>query len=134
MKNVVIFFLFLCVNLAGAFHYVHAGAYSIKNCFSPVQDLEKTHQIEGGTAFHDYFLNVNTSRSGENSNLIGIEDEDENEDIIKKRVSQSRYFLALCYAFISNYHYSFFTDRILSYKHLPCTSSCKYILQRALRI
>lgn len=134
MKNVVILFLFLCVNLADAFHYVHAGVHNERNCSAPMRDLEKKHQVEGATKYHDYFLTVNTSSSGNDSNLVAIEDEDDNEDIIKKHVSQVRYFLPFCYAFVLNSRFSFLEKRLPSGRHLSYTSFCKYILQRALRI
>ncbi len=134
MKHVVILFLFLCFHLVGGSDCAHASARNEKVCFLPVRDLEKTHQVESATANHDSLLTVNTSLSGENRNLISVEDEDENEDIIKKHISQDRYFLAFCYAFVSDSRFSFLAERLPSCKHLSYTSSCKYIVQRALRI
>ena len=134
MKNVVIFFLFLCVHLVGANHYAYASARNQNVCFSPAPDREKTHQVENATANQGYLIILNTSLSGENPNFISVEDDDENEDIIKKHVSRARYFLAFCYTFISNSRFSFLAERLPSCKHLSYTSSCKYIIQRALRI
>jgi hypothetical protein len=134
MKNVVLFFLFLCVHLVGGYHYAHASARNEKVSLSPARDQEKTHQVESATTNHDYLIIANTSLSGENPNLISIEDEDENEDIIKKHVSEARYLLAFCYAFILNSHFSFLAEPLPSCNHLSYTSSCKYIVQRALRI
>lgn len=134
MKNVVIFLLFLCVQMVSLDHYAHASYPNEKVCFSLTCNLKKTLPVKSVDANYDYLIINNISLKGESPNLISIDDEDENEDIIKKHVSQVRYFLPFCYAFISNSRFSFLAERLPSGRHLSYTSSCKYILQKTLRI
>ena len=134
MKNVVIFFLFLCVHLFSGYNFAHASAHNTKVYVLQGAAVKKTHQFETTTK-KPYFISTNNAGvSTENAFQFTLEDEDENEDIIKKHVSQSRYFLAFCYAFILNSCFTLLAERLPSCNHLSYISSCKYITQRALLI
>ena len=133
MKNVALFFFFLCVHLLGGYGYAHANDHNKKVSISRASGFEQSHEVESATANHDYVIASATSLSEENASLISMEDEDENDDLIKKHVSQARYFLAFCYSFILNSRVSLLAEPLPSCNQ-AYTSSCKYILQRALRI
>jgi hypothetical protein len=133
MKNIVIFFLFIFAGLIGN-HFAKASDFTGKISYSALAGYEQNSELSGLVADHDYRLTFDTNQIVENSFPISIEDDEENEDVIKKHISQVKYFLAFCYAFTLNNRSGSLAERIALPKHLSYTSSCKYILQRALRI
>src|SRR3954454_10970761 len=122
MKNLVIFFLLLAVHLVGANCCAHARVYNNKVSLSAAKVIKNTHQVKGAISNDDHLLYEATSLNGENPNLLNDEDDDENEDIIKKHVSQPRYLLGFYYTFVSNYRFSFLADRLPSRTDLSYTS------------
>jgi hypothetical protein len=134
MKKLVIFFLFLCVHLAGGYQYAHAIDHHGKISCKHSGDTEQTHHVESADVKHDYLLTRQTGLAVTNDFLISVEDNDENELLVKKNKSLARQFLAFYYTFVLNQRSSGLTDNLPFHQHLSHTGSSKYIVQRTLRI
>jgi hypothetical protein len=93
------------------------------------------HQEAGADKKHDHLLTRHTGSGAENAFSISVEDDDNSEDIIRKHKSLARHFLAFYYAFILNHRSSSSLAGGLPYHpYQSYTGSCKYIVQRTLRI
>ena len=129
MKQVVIFFVLLFSLLTGNYA-AHTCASNHKINYSPVQ-----HYNDGFAHNKSSTINADAIPALEDDYLLGLEDDDENEDNAKKLLSQSKYFIATIYSPNSRYRHSptlpvqFASDRQADH-----TSSCKYITHRSLRI
>lgn len=134
MRNTTLFFVFLCVHLFGTYHSTYACEQHRQPCLSATASLQTSQQAISSLAIQVYVQADDDSVLEENINLISIEDDNENEDIIKKHVSQARYLLACCHTFISTYNVSRVAERLPLCSHLFNTSSGKYITQRSLLI
>lgn len=132
MKHVAVFFLFLFAYLAGMCHYAPTGDMSRKTGYTEVSSFEKKLAIDDTTAKQDLIQTEDTGLNGKNAFEIGVEDDD--EDIIEKHISLVKYTLAFSHASASAYRSSCLANQLPVYNHVPYTSSCKYILQRALRL
>jgi hypothetical protein len=133
MKFVLIFFLSLCFHLLGGNHYAHASADNCKIGYSHSQDIEKTHHAQTEIANQHYVISKKSALGEENNSLI-MENENEDEEEITRKHTVARYILSFPYAFISGNPCISLSKRIPFCTHLSHTSSCKYILQRVMRI
>jgi hypothetical protein len=133
MKHVVIFFLFLFVNLVSTFGYTHAEPHITSPCASTT-GINQIEQNRISTPTHPYSIGGDVNSSAENVSLFTLEDDDEDEDIIRKHLSIVRYLSALTSTFYLNYGSGPLVQHATFCDHLPYTSSCKYIVQRALRL
>jgi hypothetical protein len=129
MKRVVTFFLFLCFLLLGGNYYVYASAHNSKICYSPAP--EKMHPAESANANHNYIITKYTGSVEENVSLVTVEDQDD-EDNSKKHILP-KYFITFSHAFLL-IHWSCLIHSLPFCRQQFYTSSCKYILQRVLRI
>jgi len=131
MKLVVAFFLFLCFYLAGGYEAAHADVPRYGVIHSHFQILEKAPQ-ESATASRGYLTTKDDGLGIEKDFLISVEDDDDEEDNIRKRISPTKYIIAFCNTFFLNHPFNNPAEYIS--RNLSYTGSCKYIAQRALRI
>lgn len=133
MRRVVIFFLLLFIQLIGGNDFAHAGTIDIGSFLSSVH-TEKVTRPESTIEDYNDLLAEDTGIIGKNATFNSVDDEDENEDLIKKHISTAKCFLAFSFAFLLSHRFG------CSIKHLSLstppsfTGSCKYIYHRALRL
>ncbi|WP_147202178.1 hypothetical protein [Segetibacter aerophilus] len=132
MKPVAFFFLFLLSYLAGICNYAPLGDNSSKIIHSKVSGSAENLSIENSTTKHNLIQTENTGLNGERAFEFSIEDDD--EDIIEKHISLVKYTLAFSHAFAQSYRSSCNAQHFPVYNYIPYISSCKYIVQRALRL
>ena len=133
MKHVVLLFLFVCLKIAGGYSCAHASLHKNVISHSPHGTISSQCTVDTKVSKEHYRLAECIDIGEEDSIVIGVEDEDESEDIIKRHSSLVRYSLAFNYIFIAGSH-NLITQRIPYCKYPFYSSSCKYIVQRALRI
>ena len=134
MKAAVVFFLSLCFLLLGRYDHVDAGLYHHRVSHSPAQHMEKTLLTKFRNTDQAFLLIKNNSLSEKRENFLNAEDEAEDFAFSRKYISLPRYFIALTYASVLIFFYSYSKNRLPFCKHLSYASSYKYILQRVLRI
>ncbi len=131
MKLAVTFFLFLVSHLSGGHDYAHAHSQSGNTRHARATNIE-TERVEGVNPNRDPVISTDDLRH-ENPYVISVEYVNE-ENIIRRLVSPSGYFLAFSYEIISSHPHVSPSDGLSFYRYLSCTGSCKYIEQRVLRI
>src|SRR3954471_1247725 len=102
MRAVVTLFLLLCCQFLASTTSVNASSYSQH---SSVTNSAAVLSYESITANRAYLLSESISLTEDNAYSEGADDDDENEDLIRKSVPK-RYFVAFIHAFITNYYYN----------------------------
>lgn len=132
MKAAVVFFLSLCFLLLGRYDHVDAGLYHNRVSHATAQHMKKT--LLTRDTDQTFLLIKNNSLSEKRESFLNAEDEAEDYAFSRKYLSLPRYFIALTYASVLIFFYSYSKNRLPFCKHLSYASSYKYILQRVLRI
>jgi len=134
MKPLVLFFLFLCFELLGGHDHVNASSHSFKICCASTKTIEKT-QSETAYSKQDYVISRSDGFGWDSSPLISVDNENEDEDdLIKKHTLLAKCFVAFYYTFISSYVSKGNVEPLSFSKHLAYLGTHKYIAQRVLRI
>ncbi|HEX8356166.1 MAG TPA: hypothetical protein VF610_02085 [Segetibacter sp.] len=133
MKHTLILFLFLCFNLAGVENFAHASVHTATSHCIADPGNESTKQFEKVTN-NNSVAPGNIGLTKEDVLFIATDDKDEDEDIIRKHVLSFKHLLVFSTAFFLNERYSRLANHFSFCKPFSYTSSCKYIVQRALRI
>jgi len=133
MKHVVLLFLFVCLKIAGGHSCAYASLHKDVICHAPHGTISNQSTSNANVLKKHYQLAERIDIGEEDVTVIGVEDEDESEDIIKRHSSLVRYSLAFNHIFIAGSH-NLIAERTPSCKYPFYSSSCKYIIQRALRI
>jgi hypothetical protein len=134
MKQVIILFFLICSILSGGLNTTHGASHYSKS--SHVQTW-KNNLIVHTTSTQPEHSFLKTNHAGlknADSLLITVEDDDEEDNFVKKHLSPAHFFLAFTYAFILSDRTTDSSENLSSTENLSHTSSCKYIFQRTLRI
>jgi hypothetical protein len=121
--RVVVFFICMCFLLVGGYNYV---------CYAPVHNINKTQQVKFTNTRQNY-TDISSARSNEATEYLitdEVEDEDTSNSFTRKYKLLTSYYSALFQTSNLSYLHSGFTDRQPACDYL----SCKYLLQRSLRI
>jgi len=134
MKQVFVLFFLICSILSGGFNTTHGASQYSKS--SHIQ-TRKNNLIVHTTSTQPEHSFLKTNHAGlkdADSLLITVEDDDEEDDFVKKHLSPAHFFLAYTYAFILSDRTNDSPETLSSTENLSNTASCKYIFQRTLRI
>jgi len=132
MKRFVIFLLALGVLLCSSNIYAH-GMSSIS---TPLNHYE----LQKAASFDVSALplnNIPTSISHikePEPTILTMEDQNEDEDLVKKHLALAKTFAAFTYAFLLHYSANSLSETLPALRDLTGPASCKYIFQRVLRI
>ena len=132
MKRVLFYLLTFCLLLCGTNIYAHGT--SLISAASQHDEVRKAASFEIDSL---YVYNTSTSISHVKEpapTILAMEDQNEDEDIIKKHLAISKVFAALTYAFLLNYSSSSISEHLSAPRDITGAASCKYIFQRVLRI
>jgi exonuclease III len=132
MNRVVTIFLLLCVSLLTGYNHAQATGYKGHTIFYLGQAPEKTHQVQATNANTDRILRNYADVLVENLYVPALEDDDDEEDEHKKQVA-ARHFATIQNTFVSTGS-TCLSNPLRFSRHQSRTESCKYILQRVLRI
>lgn len=132
--KLVVTFLVLCFFLLGGYTPAHAGAPDCKVSYSLASHIEQAQQVEKRTTSRHYLISRDNELEKESTLIISVEDEDEEEDIVRKHIVPAKYLLAFYYTFFSIHSSCSLSEPLSFCQHLSYISSCKYIAQRVLRI
>ena len=130
MKLVIAFFLCLFY-LPGGYAAAHANTGCGSLSHTPAVNIENA-RVGSVNPERDYLISMD-DLSHENTYVINVEDENE-ENILRKQVYVAGYFLAFFCKILSRHLYGSPSDLLSFSKPDSCGGSCKYILQRVLRI
>jgi hypothetical protein len=134
MRSAVIFFLFLLSNALGIGNFAYAGNHLPEIAHSPSTRIEKTAHAPTEIANNPLLQIKDASGAEENTDLIYVEDDDEEENSLRKQILTAKGFATFCYSFFLSHCCSDPADPLSFYKDPFYTGSCKYIVQRVLRI
>lgn len=134
MRLVGILLLHLCFFLLGGQGNAHASTHDYKTYYSRAQQTQKALQALNIGAKHDYQLDKNDGLPDEDTYLISVDDDDNEEEDIRKPVFQARDLLAFFCTFVLYHHYSFRADSLSFCEPSSSKGTPKYISQRVLRI
>lgn len=125
MKLVVAFFLVVFSQLLGTNVYASQRADSGK-VYCVLRQIQKPHASAGGFVFNKVGLIHHLS------NLVRVEDE--TEENLYKKLSSTGYLLFLCSTAPSFLQYPSFANNLFFCRPPSAAGSCRYIVQRVLRI
>jgi len=134
MKPVVVLLFLIFSVLLGSSSTSYASVQYIKSdCIQKKQDNPTNHSVYTQPEL-SFFKTNHPGLKDADSLILTIEDEDEEDDFVKKHLSPAHIFLAFTYAFILSDRSEDLTETLSCTRDLSHTSSCKYIFQRVLRI
>jgi len=134
MRVIIVFFVSLCFLLLGSHHHAHAQIAHSKSNYSAARHPGGKLQISSEISNQNSPVVKSNSLAEKKEGFLSIEDEDEELSSGRKQVLLANYFITLACISVLIHFYNYFKNRLPFCKHLPHTSSCKYLLQRALRI
>ncbi|WP_158829225.1 hypothetical protein [Mucilaginibacter lacusdianchii] len=134
MKAAYLFFIALCFLLLRGDSYAYARAHHNALCYSPAQHTDKQNQIKAAVKNQDGTVVTSASSKEVNDYLISVEDDDENTVFARKFMLPAKYFIILSYILVLSTFYTYVKKRLPFCIHLSYIDSCKYLVQRSLRI
>lgn len=132
MRPLVIFFFFLCLHLLGGYGAACASNHACKAGRLPVYNCVKTPGVEQGMGKPLLF---NTSHDvPEGSECLLFAEDNDQEDSTKKSRSPVEGFSVYLCALTSGSPAHDLATGLVFRRHSSCTTSCRYIVLRVLRI
>lgn len=133
MKRLLFFFLLFCIQLAGANLFARSTAVDSYSQVSNNNTHSSLHFKSFGTK-HSLEVDKHAGLPGESSYIAADDDEDENDDSVNKHVLIARYFLAFSSFFLLPAGDGVLSNPASFKRHLSFPVSCKYIVERTLKI
>ena len=130
MRIALIFFIFLFSKALGVGNFAYAGNYLPEIVPAGRTVVENTVPAPGETANEHSFLIKDASGSGEATDLVYVEDEDEDDNSFRKQIFTARFFATFCHAFILGHRCSDPADLLSFYRHPFYTGSCNISCKR----
>ncbi len=136
MREVVVFFLSLCLLLLRWHGDACARVRHDSLCFSAALQIEKAKEIKFENISQNFPIVKDNSLNDKKEEFIGVEDDDDDDNLVfaRKHFILIKYFITLAYTSLLISFYNYLKNRLPFCRHLSYTSSFKYILQRVLRL
>lgn len=132
MRLVGLLLLHLYVFLPGGHGYARTSTHDYKTCYSQVQ---RTLQALDPGSKQDRQRIKDDGSPGEDTYLVSVDDDDnEEEDSVRKPVFQARELLAFLCTYILYHQYSSRAENLSFCEPPSSIGAPKYIVQRVLRI
>jgi hypothetical protein len=134
MRLIVTFLLSTFFLLVRGNAHLYAHATHDRTCYCPAQLPEKSKDAVSANQSQNNITKACTnSTSNDGFNATELEDED---DFIafRKFVEVTNYFLSFFYAHVLGNDSQYVKNRLPVCEHFSYSSSCKYIMQRVIRI
>ena len=133
MRTVVLFFLFLCFLFVGRHYHVYGSAHNLGLRNTVAQTTDKIKQLSYSVISNQHAVVKAHSNVQDGNYLVTDFDEDEYSSA-KRYILLAKYSLIVSYILVLSYLFTYIKERLPVIGHLSYISSCKYIVQRALRI
>jgi hypothetical protein len=132
MKRFVFFLMALSLLLCSSNIYAHE-ATSISTS-SNYFEVQKAASFDPATlAFYNTATSISHIKEPEPT-ILTMEDQNEDEDLVKKHLGLAKTFAAFTYAFLLHYSASSISENLPAPRDITEPATCKYIFQRVLRI
>ena len=131
MKLSFTFFFFLCFQLLSGHDTVQASSYFHKLCAFDLSSIQQAEGVNSSAGFH---LSKTTDVDQSDTFVISVDDEDEEEDIVKRHVLPADCFFVFNYSLISIRAHCSPADNLFYSTPAVYSGSPRYISFRVLRI